>query len=235
MSTAPSPATSAAYPPESGGASESVAESWRQSLRNAFRNPRELLSAVGLEDHVDELICDQATDAFRFLVPREYAARMRFGDRCDPLLRQVLPVSEETHETPGFVSDPLRESEYTLTPGLLQKYAGRALMVTTGSCAIHCRYCFRRHFPYEQSPPSRSAWRASIDAIAADSSIHEVLLSGGDPLTLVDESLQWLIEQIDQVPHVRRLRIHSRLPVVIPSRVNSAFIEMLRQFSISAG
>jgi EF-P beta-lysylation protein EpmB len=115
-----------------------------------------------------------------------------------------------------------------LAPGLLQKYAGRALMVATGACAVHCRYCFRRHFPYDEVPKGFAAWEPALEQLAADESIHEVILSGGDPLTLVDSRLAILVEQLAAIPHLRRLRVHSRLPIVIPERVNDELLAWLR-------
>ncbi|MEZ6086688.1 MAG: KamA family radical SAM protein [Pirellulaceae bacterium] len=144
-------------------------------------------------------------------------------------MRQVFPLHAETQASAGYSIDPLLESNFTRCNGLLHKYPGRVLLVTTGACAIHCRYCFRRHFPYAEVPHSIKQWIPAIDAIAEDSSIEEVLLSGGDPLMLVDDILQSLIEQIASIPHLQRLRIHTRLPVVVPSRVTDRLIAMLKQ------
>jgi EF-P beta-lysylation protein EpmB len=159
---------------------------------------------------------------------------MRKGDPSDPLLRQVLPLADELDNTPGFSSDAVGDSEALLTPGLLQKYHGRALLITTGACAIHCRYCFRREYPYSESPKSAADWRPALDRIAADSSIDEVILSGGDPLTLSDNHLAELAGRIARIPHVQRLRIHTRLPIVIPSRVTSELIDWLRSTRLTA-
>jgi EF-P beta-lysylation protein EpmB len=143
-------------------------------------------------------------------------------------LRQVLPLNAELSSPQGFTSDPVGDAEALLSPGLLQKYESRALLVTTGACAVHCRYCFRRHFPYSDSPRSPDDWQPAIERIAADASIDEVLLSGGDPLTLVDSQLAELAHRLATIPHVRRLRIHTRLPIVIPQRVTSELIDWLR-------
>ncbi|MBA2113383.1 L-lysine 2,3-aminomutase [Planctomycetes bacterium FF15] len=168
-----------------------------------------------------------AIDDFPLFVPREFAAKMRPGDLADPLLRQVLPVEQETITTKGFTSNPVGDDEATLTPGLLQKYHGRALMVTTGACAVHCRYCFRRHFPYGEGPKGIDAWNSALKAIGQDKTLHEILLSGGDPLTLTDGILGQLAEKIAAVQHIRRLRVHTRLPMMIPSRVNEPFLAWL--------
>jgi EF-P beta-lysylation protein EpmB len=152
---------------------------------------------------------------------------MRKSDLADPLLRQVLPLADELDEQPGFTSDAVGDANALLTPGLLQKYHGRALLITTGACAIHCRYCFRREYPYSDSPKSTTDWQPGVDRIAADRTIDEVILSGGDPLTLTDRHLAELASRIAKIPHVQRLRVHTRLPIVIPSRVTSDLIGWL--------
>jgi KamA family protein len=143
---------------------------------------------------------------------------MRLGDPNDPLLLQVLPQAVESFDHDGFSQDPVGDRSASLLPGLLHKYEGRVLMVATGACAVHCRYCFRRHFPYEEAPRSLAGWSDALSRVAADSSIQEVILSGGDPLMLVDDSLATLAQAIATSAHVRRLRIHTPLPVVIPER-----------------
>ncbi len=151
---------------------------------------------------------------------------MRRGDTNDPLLRQVLPLDAERHEAPGYVADPVGDLAALAGRGLLQKYHGRALLVTTGACAIHCRYCFRREFPYGEQHAGRQAFAAALAAIRADSSITEVLLSGGDPLTLSDRRLAGLLQRLEAIPHVQRVRIHTRLPVVLPERIDAGFLAM---------
>ncbi len=170
----------------------------------------------------------RASDAFPLFAPRGYVAQMRVGDPGDPLLRQVLPLDEELAERPDFAVDPVGDAAATLHAGLLQKYHGRALMVTTGACAVHCRYCFRRHYPYSEGPRSLAAWAPALEQLAADPTIDEVLLSGGDPLSLVDPWLAELAEQLAAIPHLRRLRIHTRLPIVIPERVCDELLGWLR-------
>jgi EF-P beta-lysylation protein EpmB len=151
---------------------------------------------------------------------------MRRGDATDPLLRQVLPLDAELHAAPGYVADPVGDLAALAGHGLLQKYHGRALLVTTGACAIHCRYCFRREFPYGEQHAGRQAFATALAAIRADSSIAEVLLSGGDPLTLSDRRLAGLLEGLEAIPHVRRVRVHTRLPVVLPERIDAGFLSM---------
>jgi EF-P beta-lysylation protein EpmB len=153
---------------------------------------------------------------------------MRIGDADDPLLRQILPRGEERlQHLPGFAADPVADAAAEIAPGLLHKYAGRALLVTTGACAVHCRYCFRRHYPYDEAPRSLAEWQPALDALAADPSIDEIILSGGDPLTIVDETLAELAERLAAIPHLRRLRIHTRLPIVLPQRVDAALLAWL--------
>jgi EF-P beta-lysylation protein EpmB len=152
---------------------------------------------------------------------------MAKGDPEDPLLLQVLPSNRERLKVEGFSPEPLLESAYNPVPGIIHKYQGRVLLITTPACAIHCRYCFRRHFPYEDNTPGKSQWQKSLAYIGENSSISEVILSGGDPLACDDRHLEWLVQQIEAIPHIKRLRIHSRLPVVIPSRIDDHLLRWL--------
>ncbi len=196
-------------------------------MRDAVRDPAELCRLVELsEEYV--AASQAAAKQFPLFVPRGYVARMKPGDPADPLLRQVLPLEAEMLDVPGFVSDPVDDKSAHRQAGLLQKYRGRALLIATGTCAIHCRYCFRRHFPYDEAPHSLAAWEPAIAEIAADSSLSEIILSGGDPLTLVDATLTAMVERLETIPHLRRLRIHTRLPIVIPERVTDSLVEVLR-------
>ena len=199
---------------------------WQTELANALTDPRELLTLLDL-DHTDCPPIIQASGDFPFRVTRSYASRMRKGDPGDPLLRQVLPLELELLEIPGFGGDPVGDLSSSTVPGLLHKYSGRALLIATGACAIHCRYCFRRDFPYTGQQLTRRREDAALAAIARDATIHEVILSGGDPLALGDERLAELIQAIAAIPHVRRLRLHSRLPVVLPSRINQGLLGLL--------
>lgn len=201
---------------------------WQEVLKAAVRDPGELCRLLGLDASWAEQAAAAARD-FPLFAPRGYIERMRPGDPHDPLLRQVLPVSSELLPMPGYTADPVGDAAATLVPGLLQKYRGRALLVTTGACAVHCRYCFRRHFPYHETPRSLATWEPALDALAGDATIHEAILSGGDPLTLVDELLAALVERLAEIPHLRRLRIHTRLPIMIPERVTESFLALLRR------
>jgi EF-P beta-lysylation protein EpmB len=168
------------------------------------------------------------TTHFPLRVPRGFVRRMRHGDAKDPLLRQVLPLSFEAVAAAGFDSDPLSERPAMRAPGLLHKYQGRALLITTQSCAVHCRYCFRRDFPYEQAHSDGGRWREALDAIAGDDSIHELILSGGDPLSLGNDRLYRLTDELRPIQHLRRLRLHTRTPIVLPERVDDELLAWLR-------
>lgn len=200
-----------------------VSGNWQAELRAAYREPRELLADLGLA-HAG--IALDATTTFPFRVTRAYAARMRHGDPHDALLRQVLPLADETTAYPAYGDDPVGEFAQLGTDSLLRKYAGRALLVVTGACAIHCRYCFRRAFPYQASL-GRARLERAIARIAADPDICEVILSGGDPLVLEDDALAALLARLAALPHIRRVRVHTRLPVVLPSRITPALLASL--------
>ena len=199
---------------------------WQQALREAVRDPRELLDLLGL-DRLAPRLSDEAMVQFPLRVPRGFVARMRRGDPSDPLLRQVLPLDDEMRPMPGFGLDAVGDGAAKTAPGVIQKYRGRALLVATGSCAIHCRYCFRRHFPYAEETAARDGWRDAVDLIRRDASIEEVLLSGGDPLSLSNGKLAELTGALADIPHLRRLRIHSRLPIVVPERVDDGLLDWL--------
>lgn len=197
---------------------------WREELRQAFRCPRKLLEWLDI-DPADAGILEHAR--FPMLVPRAYAGRMRAGDLHDPLLRQVLPLGLETRQVPGFSSDPVGDGPAAAGRGLLHKYAGRLLVITTGACAVHCRYCFRREFPYATQHANRQDWAGVIHHVRQNPDITEIILSGGDPLMLETARLAALTGALGQVPTIRRLRIHTRLPVVLPSRVDGALLDWL--------
>ena len=197
---------------------------WQQALKLAVRDPLQLCELLRLPMELGES-ARSATKSFPLFAPREYIRRMRLGDPTDPLLRQVMPVVEETAVIEGYSYDPVGDGAAAITPSLLKKYHGRALLVTTGACAVHCRYCFRRHYPYAESPPSVQQWERALERVGEDESISEVLLSGGDPLTLVDEHIVWLFQRLAKIPHVQRVRIHTRLPIVIPQRVTDGFLD----------
>lgn len=192
-----------------------------------MRDPRELLALLGL-DAAAAGISAEAAAQFPLRVPRAFVARMRRGDLHDPLLRQVLPLDAEMRLVPGFGLDAVGDGAAKIADGVIQKYRGRALLIATGSCAVHCRYCFRRHFPYAEETAARDGWREAVAAIAADPGIDEVLLSGGDPLSLATSKLAELTDALAAIGHIKRLRIHSRLPVVLPERVDAPLLAWLR-------
>ena len=199
---------------------------WQRELAGAIRDPEELCRALALPP-ARAAEARAAAGGFPLLVPRSFVSRMRPGDPDDPLLLQVLPRARERLDAEGFVSDPLRERDAVAAPGLVKKYAGRALLLATGGCAVNCRYCFRREFPYAESGASPAGLEAAIDAVAADDTIHEAILSGGDPLLLDDDRLAAAMRRLEAVPHLRRLRIHTRLPIVLPSRVTAGLVQLL--------
>ncbi|HEY4759891.1 MAG TPA: EF-P beta-lysylation protein EpmB [Thermoguttaceae bacterium] len=200
---------------------------WQRELARAVRDPAELCRQVGLTSEATQLAL-QAAAGFSVIVPRPYLARIRPNDPNDPLLLQVLPRGAELNQTPGFTPDPLAETAALCGPGLLWKYQNRILIVATPSCAVHCRFCFRRHFPYSESRLSPSKWDEVFEQIAAEPSIHELILSGGDPLTITDDRLSQIATKAAEIPHLRRLRIHTRLPVMIPQRVCDELISWMK-------
>jgi EF-P beta-lysylation protein EpmB len=197
---------------------------WQQLWREAVRDPRELLDLLGL-DPAELTLSDEAAAQFPLRVPRGFIARMRRGDPDDPLLRQVLPLDAEMTPMAGFGLDAVGDSAAKAGNGVIRKYRGRALLVATGSCAVNCRYCFRRHFPYADETAAAAGWREAIELIRADDSIDEVILSGGDPWSLATAKLAELTDALATVPHLRRLRVHTRLPVVLPERVDAELLE----------
>jgi EF-P beta-lysylation protein EpmB len=198
---------------------------WQTALRQAVSSVEELLRLVGLEATGPDLSLDARE--FPLRVPHSFIRRMEAGNRNDPLLRQVLPVHEEWRETPGFQRDPLGERGFMAIPGLLHKYNRRALLTLTGACAVHCRYCFRRHFPYGEANPAAAHWDAALAYLECHEEISEIILSGGDPLALPDGRLGELARRLAVIPHVRTLRIHTRLPIVLPERIDDYLLAWL--------
>lgn len=203
-----------------------AAPDWQTLLSDLISDPEELLELLEL----DARHCPYSLDAlkqFPLKAPRPYVARIQKGDWRDPLLRQIWPAPDEDSNIEGFVADPLGEEGYNPVPGLLHKYQGRVLLTAAPHCAIHCRYCFRRHFDYHANSPSRSQWQAAFDYIAGDDSIEEVILSGGDPLALSDRHFSWLMERLADIPQLTTVRIHTRLPIVIPERITQDLLSCL--------
>ena len=218
MITAPAPALQPEPPAPPGR--------WQQLWRDAVRDPAELLNLLGLED-LAARVSPGVARQFPLRVPRGFVDRMRRGDPHDPLLRQVLPLDDEDRQVPGFDLDAVGDLAAGGGTGVIHKYRGRVLLVATGSCAIHCRYCFRRHYPYAEQTAAAAGWREALDYLAADTSVSEVLLSGGDPLSLSTAKLAEFTQALAGLPHVRRLRLHTRLPVVLPERVDDQLLAWL--------
>jgi len=206
--------------------------SWQKELSNVVTDPKELLELLSI-DPTDYLQHFKARQLFPVRVPRPFINKMKQGDINDPLLKQVMPLHSEFVITDGFTTDPLEEHD-TVAKGLLHKYKHRVLMIVKSGCAINCRYCFRRHFPYQDNSPNKAHWQEALTYIAKHPEINEVIFSGGDPLMANDNHLTWLIEQIEAIPHVTRLRIHTRLPVVIPQRITPALVNMLKNSRLKA-
>ena len=199
--------------------------SWQKELANVVTDPSELLQMLSIEP-TDYLTHFAARKLFPVRVPRPFINRMKKGDINDPLLKQVMPLSDEFQHFDSYVNDPLEEHD-TVAEGLLHKYKHRVLMIVKAGCAINCRYCFRRHFPYQDNSPNKARWQQALTYIKAHSEINEVIFSGGDPLMANDQHLTWLVNQIAEINHVKRLRIHTRLPIVIPSRITDEFVNLL--------
>lgn len=208
----------------------SPAPDWRQLWRDAITDAGELLQAVGLGDLAERLPPDDAGFALR--VPRGFVARMRRNDPADPLLLQVLPQLAELDQAADFVIDAVGDMNARAAHGVLHKYQGRALLIASGSCAVNCRYCFRRHFPYGEEMAAAGLWRQALQHLRQDASISELILSGGDPLSLATGKLRELSRGLTELPHITRLRIHSRLPVVLPERVDAALLAWLAELPL---
>lgn len=202
-------------------------ESWRTRLRSAFRDLDALLDYLEIGPR-ERAALGAAANRFGLLVPRGLADRMRKGDPHDPLLRQFLALAREREAAEGFEQDPLQEQP-AARGGLIRKYAGRALLVTTAACPVHCRYCFRRHFPYAEHTASRDDWSAALAELDRHADVSEIVLSGGDPLSLSNRRLAELVAALDARPRITTLRIHSRFPIVIPERVDHGLLQLLER------
>lgn len=204
---------------------ECPATHWQTELANAIREPAELLRLLNLPQSLLNGALE-ASQSFALRVPRGYCQRIEKGNPNDPLLRQVLPLDTELIPDPQFNYDPVGDLAAMEAPGLLHKYHGRVLIITTAACAVHCRYCFRRHFPYQENRAEQN-WQETIDYIRSHSDIHEVILSGGDPLSLTESRLKKLTGQLLDIPHIKTLRLHTRQPIVLPERVNNELLDWL--------
>ncbi|MFW5450390.1 MAG: EF-P beta-lysylation protein EpmB [Methylophagaceae bacterium] len=201
-------------------------QTWQIALSNAINDPKVLLNQLGLTEQLSAIDGD-ILKQFPLRVPQSYINKMRYADINDPLLRQVFPLIDEGFNVDNYVRDPVGDTLAISSPGILQKYHGRALLLTTGACAIHCRYCFRRHFPYGDSNPLASQWQTTLASLGVDTTITEVILSGGDPLSLTDNKLASLVKDLENISHIKRLRIHTRLPIVLPERVDQKLLKWI--------
>ncbi len=205
-----------------------LAESnWKQEYKESITNVDQLCQILGLK--FEQLpISIQANQQFQIRVPHSYVNRMQKFNPTDPLLLQVLPTNHEDKHIEGYLKDPVGDLQSSKSPGLLQKYNGRALLLASSRCAIHCRYCFRRNFPYTTQNPRHDSWKQALQELQLDQSIIEIILSGGDPLTLDDSVLKKLISKLESIEHIQRLRIHTRLPVVLPSRICNELLTWIK-------
>tara|TARA_B110000196_G_scaffold317562_1_gene330948 strand:+ start:2407 stop:3426 length:1020 start_codon:yes stop_codon:yes gene_type:complete len=195
---------------------------WQEQVTDSIRDPKTLLESLDLDEKTIANLLNGAMKAgndFSLKVPQAYLRRIKKGDPNDPLLKQILPSKDELYASPGYSIDPLGEAKTNLIPGLVHKYRGRVLLIVSVNCAINCRYCFRRSFPYQDNKPGRNEWQRALKYIRENKTITEVIFSGGDPLAASDNQLLWLTEEIAKIPHIQRLRVHTRLPVVIPDRI----------------
>ncbi len=204
-----------------------VDPNWQKELANSFNSPESLLTYLGFDAQAFTKD-NQARDLFALRVPRFFADLMTPNDINDPLLKQVMPVADEFIVDPDFSTDPLEEQQSS-EQGMLHKYHNRVLLMVRGGCAVNCRYCFRRHFPYGDHHNNKADWLEVFKQIGSDPNIDEVILSGGDPLMANDDYLSWMLQQINLIPNVKRVRIHSRLPVVLPYRITEQFVQLCHQ------
>lgn len=206
-------------------------EDWLTQLADVVTSPDELLQLLNVDADANLLAGRDAKRLFALRVPRAFIARMEPGNPNDPLLRQVLTSQEEFIHAPGYSTDPLEE-QHSVVPGLLHKYSNRALLLVKGGCAVNCRYCFRRHFPYAENQGTKRNWQKAMEYIAAHPELDEIIFSGGDPLMAKDHELDWLLTQLESIPHIKRLRIHSRLPIVIPARITDTMVARISASSL---
>lgn len=197
---------------------------WQQELANGFKNASDLLAFLQLNDDYASLAAEKM---FKTKVPVSFANRMQKKNFADPLLQQVLAQSIEMTDVAGFSEDPLQEAAFNPIPGLIHKYYNRVLLVLSGACAVNCRYCFRRHFSYQDNNPGRAGWKNIQTYLIQHPEINEVILSGGDPLLMPNQSFKTLLDLLSDVPNIQTLRIHSRIPIVLPSRIESEWLELL--------
>lgn len=197
---------------------------WQTALTQGFKDPKQLLHFLG---HAETETSLHANQLFQTRVPLSFAQKMQYGNLQCPLLRQVLPITDELEEKIGFISDPLQEKNFTATQGLLHKYKGRVLITLAGSCAINCRYCFRRHFAYKDNQINLSQWQNILKYLEEDPSINEIIFSGGDPLMVQTKRLTHYIQALESIKHIKTLRMHTRIPIVLPERIDNEFLSLM--------
>ena len=205
---------------------------WQTELSKAIRDPKQLFERLQINDESLQQQAFSASKDFKLFVTESYLKRIKLGDLDDPLLKQILPNAAELQSHPQYTRDPLAEAESTPIPGLLHKYQGRALIITNGHCAINCRFCFRRNFPYQSNHFAGNTEAAIYDYLRADPSIEEVILSGGDPLLHNTHSLSRILHQFEQIPHITRLLIHTRITIVLTNRINTALLDLFDATSL---
>ncbi|CAM4450979.1 MAG: L-lysine 2,3-aminomutase [Legionellaceae bacterium] len=199
-------------------------QTWQQALSHAIKNPEELIQYLQLDSNII-ISAKAASKDFSLRVPYRFIEKMEKGNPHDPLLRQILPIDAELKVNENYSTDPLGEHSANRLSGILHKYKSRVLLIVTSVCGINCRYCFRRHFNYTENNPGTAGWENAVQYIAQDKSIKEVIFSGGDPLVANDKKLAQLAKQINEIPHVTTLRIHTRMPIVLPERITDEFID----------
>lgn len=199
---------------------------WQDELKQQVDTPQALLQWAQLDDSWRDA-AQRGHELFPIRATPSYLRKIKPGDPHDPLLLQILPTLHESEQCEDYVADPLQEQSFMPRPGLIHKYRTRVLLIAATQCAINCRYCFRRHFDYQENHLSREQWRTALDYIADDKAINEVILSGGDPLSLSDRQLHWLTEEIARIPQVKRLRIHTRYPVILPARFTEQLLDAI--------
>lgn len=200
---------------------------WKSALRNTINTPQQLAQAISLSQEAYKGLM-HATELFPLKIPISVLSRIQENHLDDPVLRQYLPTEKEMQEHPDYQIDPVGDLNASPLPGIIHKYQSRALIITSQVCAVHCRYCFRRHFPYQDMQLTSKHQEKIIAYLRENPALNEIILSGGDPLSLDDEKLYELIQALESVSHIKTLRIHSRLPIVIPSRVTDRLLDILK-------
>ena len=206
---------------------------WQHALRNAVTRPEELLQLLKLPNDLLPA-AESAAELFGLRVPREFVSRIEVGNKNDPLLRQILPIHLEHVEVPGYSNDPLEEASASPVPGVVHKYKDRVLLITSGACAINCRYCFRRHYPYEDNQLGGTQWQNALQYIRGNTDLKEVIFSGGDPLVTSDTRLLKMLNDLESIEHLERVRFHTRFPVVIPARITEQFCQILANTKLNS-